>query len=136
MVKYDWREESSLAFGKVRRPVAEVHIKDKNATWRAITMLVDSGADISIITRSFGELFGHDVEKGRRIKLKGVGDFEIIAFVHTMDLLIGKHEMNIEVAISENDKIGTNVLGRKIVFDLFEIHFKNLARQTWFAKRS
>jgi hypothetical protein len=59
MIEYQWREEASESFGKVKRPIARVHIKDKNGQWRAISMLVDSGADVSIITRSYGELFGH-----------------------------------------------------------------------------
>ncbi|MFH1617716.1 MAG: hypothetical protein ABIB65_04000, partial [Candidatus Margulisiibacteriota bacterium] len=73
MTGYLWREDISESFGKIKRPIAEVHIRDKNKIWRAITMIVDSGADITIIARSFGELFGHNVEKGRKIRLKGIG---------------------------------------------------------------
>ena len=70
MIKYDWHEEYSESFGLIKRPVAEIHMKDKNGIWRAITMYVDSGADVSIIQNSFGELFGHNVNKGRKIRLR------------------------------------------------------------------
>ncbi|MFH1386909.1 MAG: hypothetical protein ABIH50_04520 [bacterium] len=30
MIKYNWHEESSESFGIVKRPVAEIHILDKN----------------------------------------------------------------------------------------------------------
>ncbi|MFA4966660.1 MAG: hypothetical protein WC624_00350 [Candidatus Margulisiibacteriota bacterium] len=133
MIKYDWHEEYSESFGLVKRPVAEIHMKDKNKIWRAINMYVDSGADVSIIQNSFGELFGHNVEKGRKIRLKGIGKEEIIAYIHKMDLLIGAHEVNIEVAIGENDNV-PNVLGRKGVFNFFEIQFKNKEEATHFLK--
>jgi len=134
MIEYRWREEGSESFGKVRRPVAEVHIKDKNNEWRAITMLVDSGADVSIISKSYGELFGHDLKKGRKIKLKGIGEDEVVAYIHKMDMLVGKHEVSIEVAVASVD-LKVNILGRRNLFDLFEIQFKNKKQETWFLKK-
>lgn len=134
MSRYHWREEASTSFGLIKRPVAEIHIKDKNGHWRAITMYIDSGADVSIITKSFGELFGHKIEKGRKIKLKGIGNTELVAYVHKMTLLIGKKSVHVDVAIAENDCV-PNILGRREIFDLFEIQFKNLKQQTWFIKR-
>jgi len=134
MIEYRWREEGSESFGIVKRPIAEVHIKDKNNEWRAITMLVDSGADVSIISKSYGELFGHDLTKGRKIRLKGIGADEVVAYVHTMDMLIGKHEQNIEVAIANAD-LKVNILGRRNLFDLFEIQFRNKKQETWFLKK-
>jgi hypothetical protein len=131
MTQYSWREELSSSLGKVMRPVAEIHIKDKNNIWRAITMYIDSGADISILKKSHGELFGHNVEKGRKIKLKGVGKDEITAYLHTMDMLIGAHEVKIEAAIAENDDV-PHILGRKDVFNHFEIQFKNKDKATHF----
>lgn len=133
MIKYDWNDEYSESFGVVKRPVAEIHIKDKNNIWRAITMYIDSGADISIIKKSFGELFGHNIKKGRKIRLKGIGKEEVIAYVHKMDLLIGTHEIRIEAAIAENEDV-PNVLGRMDIFHSFEIHFKNKEESTHFLK--
>ena len=81
MIEYNWREEASESFGPVTRPIAEVHIKDKNKIWRALNMYIDSGADVSIMPKSFGELFGHEMKKGRKIRLKGI-DSEITAYIH------------------------------------------------------
>ena len=97
-------------------------------------MYVDSGADISIIPREHGELFGHNVKKGRKIRLKGVGPEHISAYVHKMDLLIGNHEIELDVAIAENNEV-PKILGRKVVFDLFEVQFKNIKQQTRFIRK-
>lgn len=134
MIEFSWREEISESFGIIKRPIAEVFIKDKKGTWRALTMYVDSGADTSVISRSFGELFGHNVERGRRIRMKGFGEEEIVAYVHNMEFKIGKYEFDVNVAVAENDKV-PNVLGRKDVFDLFEIQFKNQKKATRFLRR-
>ena len=94
-------------------------------------MYIDSGADIGILKKGHGELFGHNVEKGRKIKLKGVGKDEITAYIHTLDILIGTHETKIEAAIAETDDV-PHILGRKDVFNFFEIQFKNKDEATHF----
>lgn len=133
MIDFTWRDELSESFGKVKRPVAEIFIKDKKGIWRAITMYIDSGADATVLSRSFGELFGHDVKSGRRIKMKGFGEEEIIAYIHSMQLKIGEYEIEAKVVVAENDKV-PNVLGRKDIFNVFEIQFKNLKECTRFLK--
>jgi len=134
MIDFAWREELSTSFGKIKRPIAEVFIKDKQGKWRALTMYIDSGADASVLSRSFGELFGHNIEKGKRIRMKGFGEEEIIAFIHTMQIKLGKHEIEVKIVIAENDNV-PNVLGRKDVFNLFEIQFKNLKECTRFIRK-
>ena len=42
MIDFAWREELSESFGKIKRPIAEVFIKDKYDNWRALTMYIDS----------------------------------------------------------------------------------------------
>jgi hypothetical protein len=134
VIKYRWHEETSESFGLLKRPVAEIHIKDCYDIWRAITMYIDSGADVSIMMRSFGELFGHDVKKGKKIRLKGVGPAHINAYIHKMEMLIGEDTVSVEVAIAEDDMV-PNILGRKHIFDLFEITFNNKEQHTSFMKK-
>lgn len=134
MIDFAWREEISLSFGKIKRPVAEIYIKNNKKQWRALTMYIDSGADATVISRSFGELFGYNVNKGKKIRMKGFGEEEIIAYVHDAEFKIGQHRIRANIAIADHDKV-PNVLGRKDIFDLFEIHFKNLKECTRFIRR-
>lgn len=134
MTDFAWREELSESFGKVKRPIAGVSIKAKDGKWHALTMYIDSGADASVLSRSFGELFGHNVKQGQRIRMKGFGEEEIIAYVHTMDIKIGEHAIEAKVAVAENNNV-PNVLGRKDIFDLFEIQFKNTRKLTRFIRK-
>ena len=134
MIKYSWREELSQSLGKIKRPVAEIHLKDKNNIWRALTMYIDSGADISILSKSFGELFSHNIKKGQEIRLKGINNCNFLAYIHTFEIRIGKNEERIKIAIAQNDEV-PNILGRFDVFNLFEICFKNKSQQTTFTKK-
>lgn len=134
MIDFSWREELSESFGKIKRPTAEIFVKDKNNNWRALTMYIDSGADASVINRSYAELFGHNVKAGKRIRMKGFGEEEINAYLHTMKFLIGRHEVEVRVAVAENDKV-PNVLGRIDIFNVFEVQFKNINECTRFIKQ-
>lgn len=138
MIDFSWRDELSHSFGIVKRPVVEAFVKAEDNIWHALTMYVDSGADVTVINRSIGDLFGHNLKKGRKILMKGFGNQDIPAYVHTMRFKIGKHEFNANVAIPEKyykESKTPNVLGRKDVFNLFEIQFKNLKKCTRFVKR-
>jgi len=111
-----------------------VLIKAEDGKWHALTMHIDSGADASVLNRSFGELFGHNIKRGKRIQMKGFGEEVIIAYIHTMDIKIGRHIVKAKVAVAENDKV-PNVLGREDIFNLFEIQFKNVKRTTRFIRK-
>jgi hypothetical protein len=130
---FNWREEASQIFGKIKRPIAEVFFKDVNGHWRAITLYVDSGADISILRRSYGELLGLEVSKGRPTKFKGFGKGEIKAYLHDLELKIGEEVIKIKVGICDNDEV-PNVLGRTGVFDKYIVTFLNGMEKTSFQR--
>ena len=134
MTDFAWREELSEFFGKIKRPIAAVSIKSDDGKWHAITMLIDSGADASVMSRSFGELFGHNIKKGRKVPMKGFGEQVVIAYVHTMEIKIGKHVIKADVLVADDNNV-PNVLGRKDVFNLFEIQFKNRKSLTRFIRK-
>jgi predicted aspartyl protease len=134
MTDFAWRKDLSQAFGTITRPVASVYIKADDGQWHALTMLIDSGADASVMSRSFGELFGHNIKKGRKVPMKGFGEQVVIAYVHTMEIKIGEHVVKADVLVADSNKV-PNVLGRKDVFDLFEIQFKNTSKTTRFIRK-
>jgi hypothetical protein len=132
VIVYNWREEASRIFVTIKRPVAEIFVKATNSKWRALTLYVDSGADVTILRRSYGELLGLDVEKGRPARFKGFGKGEIKTYLHDLELKIGNDVIKTKVAISDDDTV-PNVLGRKDVFDRCVISFLNGKAQTSFS---
>ncbi len=130
---FDWSIEESDQLGQIFRPIAEIAIKDNNGNWKYISTYVDSGADISVFQRSFGELLGVDIENGQYAKFGGAGGGEVEVYIHKVTLKLGEYVLDIRVAFCKKHKSRTpNVLGRLDLFHVFEIHFKNLENQICF----
>ncbi len=128
---FDWKVERSEVFGLVKRPVAEICLKDKEGEWQPILAYVDSGADITVLKRSFGELLGFDVESGREAEFGGVSGSKIKTYLHKVDLRIGSYERTATVAFSKDDR-PPNLLGRIDIFTRFELHFRSRTEETCF----
>ncbi len=58
------RKERSKIFGTIYRPVARVKFKFADErVWMPEWMYVDSGADITLMPRSVGDLLGFEMNK-------------------------------------------------------------------------
>jgi predicted aspartyl protease len=131
MTVFDWRIEGSEIFGTIKRPVVETFIKDRSGSWKAITLYIDSGADVTILSRSFGELLGFNIEKGRPARFKGFGKGHVETFLHNADIKIDDISVKTKIAISKYDDV-PNVLGRYGIFDRMIISFLNGKAKTEF----
>jgi hypothetical protein len=85
---------------------------------------IDSGADVSLITRSMGEVLGFKLKEGEEIKqLVGVGIGTIPYVLRKVKMKIGEMEFDARIAWSLVEDAPL-VLGRLDVFDKFDILFK------------
>ncbi len=50
--------------------------------------LIDSGADLTIIHREFGEELGFNIEKGKKINMVGLGGAIVKGYLHTVGFKI------------------------------------------------
>ena len=91
---------------------------------------VDSGASLSIF--SYREEFEIGPEKGNLFYVT-VGDGgSIPVYVHSMEIEIGKERFNAEIGFSKRLGIGFNIIGRRDVFDIFDICFSDKKREIRF----
>jgi Aspartyl protease len=91
---------------------------------REVLMVVDSGAEVSLITKTLGEELGFSVTYGEKIEVgQGVGG-EIEYVYRTIDLTVDGYTFKAPLAwvISDSNDIPL-LLGREVVFDLFDIKF-------------
>ena len=101
-----------------------------------LTMLVDSGADISIIPKWTGEDLGLKVDENDYIeKAEGVNG--------TVDYIIKNLTFNIDgytfkapVGWIQTEEVDDILLGREVVFDLFDVEFKQAEETIIFKKRA
>ncbi len=118
---FKFARENSSSLGFVYRPIAKVGLKDADGDMFELGMLVDSGADISILSKRIGDIMGVDVEQGEAKVFRGIVG-EMMAYVHKIPLFIDGKEVETRVAFALSEV--PNLLGRLDIFKNFEISFR------------
>ncbi|MFQ6119187.1 MAG: aspartyl protease family protein [Methanosarcinales archaeon] len=86
-------------------------------------MYVDSGADITLIPRSFGELLGFKVNSSEIQEIRGIGEGTIPVIIRESQLKIAEFVFNVRIAWALIETVPF-LLGRLDVLDHFDIIFK------------
>lgn len=108
------------------KPLYEIEIGKSNKKFLKSKMLVDSGADISVISKEFGEEMGLKLADNEKIyKANGVGG-GVLNYVEREIYFRfeGVHTRKIPVAWMQDEQYSEMIIGREVVFDLFDITFK------------
>ena len=122
-VEFDFREEQSRIFGSILRPVARI-ILINGEVEAPEHLYVDSGADISLIPKSVGDILGFVIEKTEQIaEIKGVGERGVPIIIKKIKMRIGDKLLETRIAWALIEEVPL-LLGRTDVFNLFDICFK------------
>jgi Family of unknown function (DUF5678)/Aspartyl protease len=104
------------------QPKYELRLKYQNAV--KVKMLVDSGAELSLITKKLGRDLGCAKAGGEiNNKAEGVGG-SIEYLLREVEIELDGHIFTAPVAWAQTDFCEEILLGREVVFDLFDIEFK------------
>ncbi len=100
------------------------------------SFLVDSGADISVISKDFGEKLGLNVSENETIfNANGVGGGILSYVERDLYIKINNTTIKIPVAWVQDDRYPEMIIGREIVFDAFDIEFKQADEEIIFKFR-
>lgn len=123
-MKFEYIETDSRIFGKIYKPLVYIEIfSEKHDIWCGIDkVLVDTGADISIIPKNMGELIVNTIESGRKAIIKGVTAGELSIHIHKLRIKVAGKEFESPVAIADTDDV-PSVLGRFEALDIFNAEF-------------
>lgn len=122
-IEFDFKKEESKIFGPILRPVARVVLVNKNVEVPEYPY-VDSGADISLIPKSVGDLLEFKIEENDNIEeIKGIGERGIPIIIKRIKMKIGEKEFETRIAWALIEEVPL-LLGRIDVFNLFDIYFK------------
>ncbi|MBI2049637.1 retroviral-like aspartic protease family protein [Candidatus Roizmanbacteria bacterium] len=128
-VSFPFRKESSLVFGKISRPIANVLIKDKKHNlWQPVTMIIDTGADYTLLPRFMARELGVELTKDCRIVVtQGVGGTNKVYLLKSrIDVMIGEFQRIIPLGFLNNDYIPP-LLGRQEFFETFKVVFEKFS---------
>jgi|SRR3989344_7228492 len=122
-LEFDFRKEPSSLFGEINRPVARITlINGLNEIPEYV--YVDSGADITLISKSVGDLLGFSVEKEDTItEIKGIGERGVPIIVKKINMKIGEKIFETRIAWALIEEVPL-LLGRTDIFNLFSISFE------------
>jgi len=130
-VEFSFKKENSRIFGLIPRPVARIILI--NGSQQVPEMVyVDSGADVTLIPRSVGELLNFKIEADDKIEeIKGIGERGIPIVIKKIKIKIGEKLIDARIAWSLLEEVPL-LLGRVDIFNLFDITFEK-ERKTVFA---
>lgn len=133
MVEFPYRKEKLLRGEDIYRPVAKVYLLREEKEWIAQYFYIDSGADYTLIPYRMGKFLGLGGKSSTFRRMKGIGG-EIHIRLASLWMRIGGYTIKCEVAWAEVEEVPF-LLGRKGVFEAFDILFKERDKKTIFIWR-
>lgn len=123
MITFKYRKEKGRLGQEVNRPVALIEFQDIKGNWIPKDFYIDSGADITLLPRSVGDLLGFELKQDEVIEEIGGIAGKLPTVRRRVGVKIGKKELKAEIAWALTEEVPL-LLGRKDVFDVFHITFK------------
>lgn len=127
-ISFPFQKEKSKLFGVIYRPVISFEIKSRTG-WIPILAYLDSGADVTILPRSFIDLLGVRFKEEDIKIIGGIGGGRVPVVVKEAKLKIGSKIIQSKVAIALIQDI-PYLLGREGVFEYFKICFRQKKKVT------
>ena len=121
-IEFDFRDESSGLFGKIKRPVAKIILINKDKKIPQI-FYVDSGADITLVPRSIGEILELDnPNPSEIIDIKGIGEKGVPMVLRKLTIQLGDLRIDSRIGWALIEDVPL-LLGREDFFKYFDIIF-------------
>lgn len=122
-VKFDFKKEVSPLLGIIFRPVARINFWSKRFNrWEPIWMLVDSGADYTLLPRYLAGVMGIELEKLKQFTTYGVGGSEKVYFLPKLKAKLGDWEKEIPVGFLDSNEVPP-LMGRHRFLETFDTLF-------------
>jgi len=121
MIIFRYKPEKGTHQEEIKRPVADVWLQ-KGKSWLEFHPYIDSGADVTLIPLSLGELVGFRI-KGEKIEEIGGIRGAVPVVYKKWKIKIGGKILSILIAWALIEEVPP-LLGRADVFDFFNITFR------------
>lgn len=122
-MKFPYTQKESRIVGHILKPLIDIEIFSKDGLWYGLDeVLVDTGADITLLPKNVGEVLVDDIKVGKKATIKGIAPFELIVYIHSLKVRVANKEFQTKVAIADSDDVPA-VLGRFEALDIFRAEF-------------
>lgn len=117
-MKFDYKQISE----DIYRPIIPITLRSEDQEVN-YEVLVDSGADISILDNDIAEVLNLDPEDGEEEKFVGVGGEELVMHVHPVTIEVGGWEYETKAGFADLPPNGYGIVGQNHFFRFFRITF-------------
>ncbi len=120
-ISFPYEQRHTPLLGDIFRPMVEASLWSPiDQTWERTQMLVDTGADYTLLPRYMASLLGYDLSSARVVQSQGTAGQHQIYFVRGVKLRIGSMERTIPVGFL-NSNVVPPLLGRHKCLETFHI---------------
>ncbi len=122
MIEFSFKEVVSSKFGRILKPIIPITVIGP-ARKMKIFALLDSGADISIIPYSAGEIIGLELNMTTRSEIQGIGEGSVPYVVSVVNLQIEDVEIPARIGWALIEEVPF-ILGRLDIFQNLGVEFR------------
>ena len=122
MIELPFKKAYSKKLGEVLKPIVPVTIIGPKQSVN-ISMLLDSGADLSLIPYAVGETIGLELDMENRSEVQGIGEGRVPYILSQAEIKIGDIETPLRIGWALIEEVPL-ILGRLDVFQKFSIEFR------------
>ena len=120
---FPFEKRQTELFSELYRPMVTVSLwSPLNKKWRPVKMLIDTGADYTILPKYFAMLLGLDLAGAPELPTQGIGGEQRVIFYENLRVKIGKAEREIPVGFIPQTKAPA-LLGRHLFLETFFLEF-------------
>ncbi|PIP63263.1 hypothetical protein CO165_01330 [Candidatus Roizmanbacteria bacterium CG_4_9_14_3_um_filter_33_18] len=126
VLTFPYEKKQSSIFKEVFRPMAQVFLySEAKKIWYEVWMIVDSGADYTLLPINFVERLKINLKKECQLfKTAGIGGEEKVYLKKDLNVKIGNWERTVPVGFLDKDNIPP-LLGRQGFLETFEVLFSS-----------
>ncbi|MBC8183533.1 hypothetical protein H8E88_20765 [candidate division KSB1 bacterium] len=133
MIEFSYRKEKLKTGEIIYRPVAKIYLFREENEWIAEYFYVDSGADYTLIPYRMGRFLGFEQLAHEVKEIGGIGGVIGVKFLK-IPIKIDNFQFDCTIAWAQIERVPL-LLGRKDVFDNFDIIFQQRDLKTIFKKQ-
>jgi aspartyl protease len=122
MIEFPFLKRRSEKFGYILKPVIPVGIIGPKRGVK-VFMLLDSGADISMVPYSVGETIGIELDMSTRSEVQGIGEGSVPYVLGQVRIQIENFEISARIGWALIEEVPF-ILGRLDIFKAFAVEFR------------
>ena len=127
MIAFPFKKRQSKRLGEVLKPLIPLRLVGPESS-ETVLMLLDSGADLSLIPYSVGEAIGLEPDMSRRSEIQGVGEGSVPYILSRVQISIGATKVPVRIGWTLIEEVPL-LLGRLDVFRHFAIEFRTFENE-------